>query len=226
MLMPFEQVFDKATVNNYRQLLDSALWQDGKLTAGGQALQVKSNQQIEDGSVASVKIGKAILQALSVHPGFVSAALPKKIFPPKFNRYRDGGHYGLHVDNAIMHLPDQQLLRTDLSVTLFLSEPDEYEGGELTIETNYGIQEVKLNAGDMIVYPSTSLHQVKPVIEGVRVCAFFWIESMVRDNQHREMLYDLDQSIQVLTVERGSGDDEVRRLTGIYHNLMRCWAIG
>lgn len=225
MLIPIEQIFNKITVKRYREILDSAQWEDGKITAGSQALHVKNNQQIENFSKVSEKLGQSILQTLSIHPVFVSAALPKKIFPPKFNRYRDGGHYGLHVDNAIMHLPDYQIMRTDLSATLFLSEPDDYEGGELTIETNYGIQEVKLNAGDVILYPSTSLHEVKPVTRGVRVCSFFWIESMVRNNQQREILYDLDQSIQALTVERGSDDSEVRRLAGIYHNLIRGWAI-
>jgi PKHD-type hydroxylase len=224
MLLPIINVLDKETVQQFRALLGDAQWQDGKLTAGSQAIYVKSNEQIQDQSEVAVNLGNKILRALSARPEFMSAALPKKIFPPKFNRYSNSEHYGLHVDNAIMHLPDHQIMRTDLSATLFLSEPDEYDGGELAIETNYGAQEVKLNAGDMILYPSTSLHQVKPVTRGVRVCSFFWIESMVRDNQQREMLYDLDQSIQALTADRGAADDEVTRLTGLYHNLIRIWA--
>jgi PKHD-type hydroxylase len=225
MLIPIEQVLDKPAVQRYRQLLDSAQWQDGKITAGGQAVHVKNNQQVDNVSETALKLGQSILNILSAHPTFVSAALPKKIFPPKFNRYMSGGHYGLHVDNAIMHLPDRQIMRTDISATLFLSAPDEYEGGELAIETDYGIQEVKLDAGDMILYPSTSLHEVKPVTEGTRVCSFFWIESMIRESQQREMLYDLDQSIQAVSIERGADDSEVRRLTGIYHNLVRVWAL-
>ena len=224
MLVSIEQVLDTENVKKFRDLMEQSQWQDGKLTAGSQAVHVKANEQLKDGSELVLQLGNAILQALAIHPGFISAALPQKIFPPKFNRYTDNGHYGLHVDNAIMYLPDNQWMRTDLSATLFLSEPDEYEGGELSIETDYGVQEIKLNAGDMVLYPSTSLHQVMPVIRGERVCAFFWIESMVRDSQQREMLYDLDQSIQALTIERGASDNEVRRLTGVYHNLMRQWA--
>ncbi len=224
MLLPIHNVLDKQAVKQFRTALDKTTWQDGKLTAGNQAKQVKANQQIQDQSELAIELGNYILKILGEHPQFLSAALPKKIFPPKFNRYSNAEHYGLHVDNAIMHLPDNQIIRTDLSATLFLSEPEEYEGGELAIETNYGAQRVKLSAGDLILYPSTSLHQVLEVTKGARVCSFFWIESMVRDNQQREMLYDLDQSIQALTVERGADDSEVRNLTGIYHNLVRLWA--
>lgn len=224
MLLPIPNVLDKSTIAQFRCALDKAAWQDGKLTAGGQAVHVKANQQIQDQSELAIELGNYILKILGGHPQFLSAALPKKIFPPKFNRYSNAEHYGLHVDNAIMHLPDNQIMRTDLSATLFLSDPEEYEGGELAIETNYGAQEVKLSAGDLILYPSTSLHQVQEVVKGARVCSFFWIESMVRDNQQREMLYDLDQSIQTLTVERGADDSEVCSLTGVYHNLVRTWA--
>jgi len=165
-----------------------------------------------------------ILSRLSECPEFISAALPKRIYPSKFNCYRNGGHYGLHVDSSIMTLPDGESLRTDISATLFLCDPDDYDGGELVVESQYGIQEVKLSAGDMILYPSTSLHEVRPVTRGERVCAFFWVQSMVRESQHRELLFDLDQSIQQLTKERGTDCPEVRRLTGIYHNLIRSWA--
>lgn len=224
MLIPIEQVIDTATVVDWRARLDAAPWMDGKLTAGAVAGQVKTNEQVDDNCEAAITLGNAILNLLGRNPVFSSAALAKKIFPPKFNRYHNGGHYGLHVDGSIMHLPNQQMMRTDLSATLFLSEPDEYEGGELIIETQYGAQEVKLPAGDMILYPSTSLHEVLPVTSGQRVCSFFWIESMIQDGEAREMLFDFDQSIQVLTAERGVGDSEVRRLSGIYHNLIRRWA--
>lgn len=224
MLIPIDHVLDKTTVNTWRAQLEAAQWQDGKLTAGSQAIHVKANQQIPADSELATTIGNSILRALGANPLFLSAALPRKIFPPKFNRYQHSGHYGLHVDNAIMHLPDSQILRTDISATLFLSEPDDYEGGELTIETQYGAQEVKLDAGDLILYPSTSLHEVKPVTAGTRICAFFWIESLVRDSQQREMLFDLDQSIQAMTAQLSPSHEEVRRLTGVYHNLVRHWA--
>ena len=224
MLIPIPGVLDAQTVTQFRTQLDAAEWQDGKLTAGGQAVQVKANLQLKDGEV-STRLGNSIIRALTDHAGFMSAALPKAIFPPRFNCYQNGGHYGLHVDNAIMHLPDGAVMRTDLSATLFLSNPDDYEGGELTIDTQYGVQQVKLNAGDMILYPSTSLHEVKPVTEGARVCSFFWIESLVRDSFQRELLFDLDQSIQQLTVDRGADDGEVRRLSAVYHNLVRNLAL-
>ncbi|KJS07351.1 MAG: hydroxylase [Gammaproteobacteria bacterium BRH_c0] len=224
MLIPIDQVLDKASAIAWRRQLETAPWQDGKLTAGTQAVQVKANQQLAADNGLAITLGNTLLRTLGANPLFLSAALPKKIFPPKFNRYQHGGHYGLHVDNAIMHLPDKQMLRTDLSATLFLSEPDDYEGGELVIESQYGAQEVKLEAGDLLLYPSTSLHEVKPVTAGARICAFFWVESLVRDSQQREMLFDLDQSIQALTLERGSSDHEVRRLSGVYHNLVRSWA--
>ncbi|HLS98485.1 MAG: Fe2+-dependent dioxygenase [Porticoccaceae bacterium] len=224
MLIPIDNLLDKATARDWEARLAAAHWQDGRLTAGSQAIHVKANQQIADGSDLATALGNGILRALGAHPLFLSAALPKKIFPPKFNRHREGGHYGPHVDNAILHLPGGEVLRTDLSATLFLSEPDDYEGGELVIETRYGAQQVKLGAGDLILYPATSLHEVRPVTAGSRICGFFWIESLVRDGQRREMLFDLDQSIQALTLERGGADGEVRRLAGVYHNLVRHWA--
>ena len=166
-----------------------------------------------------------MIRKLSSHPLFMSAALPSKIYPPKFNRYQGGEHYGLHVDASIMPLPNShQMLRTDLSATLFLTEPGAYEGGELSIETQFGLQQIKLSAGSVILYPANSLHQVNPVNRGVRTASFFWIESLVRTNDQRSTLFDLDQSIQALTVDRGSNDPEVKRLSGVYHNLMRSWA--
>jgi len=224
MLLTIPQVLSKDEVQQFREHLDQAPWLDGKLTAGGQAVHVKANQQLDDNAELTKHLSQTLLHRLSTHPTFISAALPNKIFPPKFNRYQNGGHYGLHVDNAIMSLADGQSLRTDVSATLFFDEPEDYQGGELAIETQYGAQEVKLSAGDLILYPSTSLHQVRAVTQGKRVCAFFWIQSLVNDSGQREQLFELDQSIQVLTMERGSDDFEVKRLTGIYHNLVRSWS--
>ena len=224
MLINIDRLLDKNSVTTFRQHLNQALWEDGAKTAGSQAMHSKTNLQVASDDAMGQKLGQHLLQLLGQQPQFLSAALPGKIFPPKFNCYQNNGHYGLHVDNAIMQLPNNEMMRTDLSATLFLSEPEEYQGGELCIETQYGNQEVKLSAGDMILYPSTSLHLVKPVTQGRRVCAFFWIESMVRDNSQREMLFDLDQSIQTLTSERSATDIEVRRLSGIYHNLIRQWS--
>jgi len=224
MLIPVKNVLDKDLVKTFRDALDKATWQDGKLTAGSQAIHVKANKQIKDQSELSIKLGNKVVQQLSQNPVFMSAALPKKIFPPQFNRYAKAEYYGLHVDSAVMYLPDNQAMRTDISATLFLSEPNEYEGGELAIETDFGEQIAKLDAGDMILYPSTSLHEVRAVTKGARVCCFFWMESMVRDSQKRKMLFDLDSSIQTLTSERGADDHEVKKLSYLYHNLIRTWA--
>lgn len=224
MLLPIENVLSADEVLHFRQQLATAPWQDGKASAGSQAMLVKDNLQLDDRSETAQTLRNFILARLASHPDFIAAALPKKIFPPKFNCYQHGGHYGLHVDGAIMTLPDGQAMRTDLSVTLFLCDPDEYEGGELVIDSHLGVQEVKLAAGDLILYPSTSLHEVRPVTAGARICSFFWLESMVRQASRRETLYDLDQSIQQLTRERGGDDSEVRRLSWVYHNLLREWA--
>lgn len=224
MLLPIKNFLSKEDVQQLREALGNANWQDGKVTAGGIASQVKQNQQVEEGTEHSNQLSNILLQRLSRHPEFISAVLPEKIYPPKFNAYANGGHYGLHVDSAIMYLQDGQSLRTDVSATLFLSEPDTYDGGELLIETHYGAQAVKLDAGDMILYPSTSLHEVTPVIRGQRLCAFFWVQSLVKKSQHREYLFELDQSIQALTVDRGSADAQVRSLSALYHNLLREWA--
>ncbi len=224
MLLPINAVITAAEVARCRELLARGPWHDGKASAGGQAMRVKDNLQLDDRSEVAQNLRQLILSRLSNHPEFISAALPKKIFPPKFNCYQHGGHYGLHVDGAIMTLPDGQAMRTDLSVTLFLCDPDEYEGGELVIDSHLGVQEVKLAAGDLILYPSTSLHEVRPVTAGARICSFFWLESMVRQSSRRETLFDLDQSIQQLTRERGGDDSEVRRLSWVYHNLLREWA--
>ncbi|MBL4827567.1 MAG: Fe2+-dependent dioxygenase [Spongiibacteraceae bacterium] len=224
MLLPIYEVLSVDDIAQCHTLLQQAQWEAGALTAGSQAAQVKSNLQLNDGSASAVAMRQLILKKLSTHPLFISSALPNKIFPPKFNCYQDEGFYGLHVDSALMNLVDGSYLRTDISATLFLNNSDDYEGGELTIETQYGAQSLKLNAGDLILYPSTSLHEVKPVTQGRRLCAFFWIQSMVQSVFCREQLFELDQSIQKLTLERGVSDSEVKRLSGVYHNLLREWA--
>ncbi len=225
MLTVVENVLTKEEIAGIRDRMEQAAWVDGKVTAGTQSGAVKTNRQLPQDSATARAIGDRILDALAVHPTFISAALPAKIFPPLFNRYGGGESFGLHVDNAIRAIPGSIVrIRTDLSATLFFSEPDEYDGGELLIEDNYGCQSVKLPAGDMILYPSTSLHQVTPVTRGERISAFFWMQSMVRDNQQRAMLHDLDQSIQSLTASLGSNHDDVLRLSGLYHNLVRQWA--
>ena len=173
-----------------------------------------------DGTPLAIELGQAILKRLGNHPQFISAALADKIYPPKFNLYQGGGHYGVHVDAAVMRA-GTETIRTDLSATLFLNEPEEYDGGELTIEGPFGAQAVKLAAGDMVLYPSSSLHQVTPVTRGFRLACFFWMQSMVRDEGERALLYDLDQSIQRLTAGGGA---EIDQMTHIYHNLLRRWA--
>lgn len=224
MLITIPQVLTKEEVAHCRGLLDAADWQDGKSTAGAQSAEVKKNQQLDPTSETSQKVGQFILQKLGQNPTFVSAALPNKILPPMFNRYASGETFGLHVDNAIRVNPlTQERLRTDLSMTLFFAEPDEYDGGELYIEDYYGTKEVKLPAGDMVLYPSTSLHEVRPVTRGARVSSFFWLQSMVRSDEHRRVLFDLDQTIQTLAMRNGTDDPEVVKLTGIYHNMIRIW---
>jgi PKHD-type hydroxylase len=225
MLTVIEDLLSKQEVAKFTQSLDKGQWIDGKHTAGSQASKVKYNQQLDDSSALATELRNVVIRKLSANALFMSSALPNKIYPPKFNRYQGGEHYGLHVDSSVMPIPNShQMLRTDLSATLFLSEPSTYDGGELSIETQFGLQQIKLNAGSVILYPANSLHQVNPVTKGHRTASFFWVESLVRSNDQRSMLFDLDQSIQALTVELGSNDAEVKRLTGVYHNLMRSWA--
>jgi PKHD-type hydroxylase len=226
MLIPIENVLSKEEVGQFRVLLDKASWQDGLQTAGTLARSVKRNLQLEDGSELSVLLGNQILRKLGSLPSFISSALPAKIYPPKFNRYEGGGTYGVHVDSGLMQVPGTNVtIRSDLSATLFLSEPDEYEGGELQIEGLFGVQSVKLEAGDMVLYPSSSLHQVTPVTKGARIASFFWIQSLVQDDGQRSLLFDLDQAIQGLTFTSGQDNPDLVKLTGIYHNLLRRWAI-
>lgn len=225
MLTIIDAVLDKDEVRQFRACLDQADWQDGHRSAGTLAQQVKNNVQLDESSEPGHSLGKHVLRNLGNSPAFISAALPRKIYPPRFNRYAGGGTYGLHIDSALMQLPGSvDRVRTDLSATLFLSEPDEYDGGELEIDTEFGAQAVKLGAGDMVLYPSSSLHRVTPVTRGARVASFFWIESMVRDNTERAMLYGLDRAIQSLVPRLDATDASLLTLTGTYHNLLRRWA--
>ena len=226
MLIPIERVLSKEEVAQFRAHLDTADWQDGLKTAGTLARSVKRNQQLQDGSELALNLGNHILRKLGSHPPFISAALPDKIYPPKFNRYADGGTYGAHVDSALMQVPGTNItVRSDLSATLFLSEPDEYDGGELEIEGPFGVQAVKLEAGDMVLYPSSSLHRVTPVTRGARIASFFWIQSLVADEGERALLFDLDRAIQGLTPTLPADDGHLLKLTGVYHNLLRRWAV-
>lgn len=225
MLITIPGVLNATEVAAFREHLDSAYWNDGAATAGNLARQVKHNEQLDDADEVAVQLGREILRRLSSLPSFIAAALPDRIYPPKFNRYRQGGSYGAHIDGSLMQLPGGAMtLRTDISATLFLCEPDSYDGGELCIETEFGQQRVKLAAGDMLLYPSTSLHHIAPVMRGTRVASFFWVQSMVRDSTTRNLLYELDRSVQALTAELGSTHHEVVRLSGLYHNLLRQWA--
>jgi PKHD-type hydroxylase len=207
-----------------RQRLDNASWVDGRVTAGHQSARVKDNLQLPDDHPAAREIGELIMAALERHALFVSAALPLRVFPPLFNRYEGGHAFGNHVDNAVRHVPGTpHQIRTDLSATLFFSEPDEYDGGELVVEDTYGVHSVKLPAGHMVLYPSSSLHHVRPVTRGARIASFFWIQSMVRDDGERTLLFDLDTAIQRVNVDVPDHPSAVQ-LTGVYHNLLRRWA--
>jgi len=223
MLLHIPEVLTRDQVAGFRRKLEQTDWTDGRETVGHLGAQVKRNEQLPEFSPLRRELGEAILTALAKHPLFFSAALPLKYLPPRFNRYAGGGTYGFHVDGAVMDLGQGEQLRSDVSCTLFLSDPEEYDGGELLVSDTYGEHEVKLPAGDLILYPSTSLHQVNPVTRGARLASFFWIQSMVRDDGRRRLLFELDSSIQAL---RRSGADQaaVLQLTGVYHNLLRQWA--
>ena len=227
MLICIPDVLSKNDVAEFRRIMDAADWEDGRSTAGAQSAMVKRNEQLPPDSEVARKLGQRIISALTKNPRFLSAAIPLQIFPPLFNRYAASGghHFGIHVDNAVRgdHLTGLRI-RTDLSITLFLAEPEEYEGGELVVEDTYGSHEVKLPAGDAVLYPSSSLHMVTPVTRGARVASFFWLQSMVRDAHVRSMIFDLDTAIQGLAGRLGTDDPETVKLTGIYHNLIRHWA--
>src|SRR5580693_10064407 len=225
MLISIPDVLSKDDVADFRRIIDAESWEDGRSTAGAQSAEVKQNTQLPPDGKTSRQLGERILRALAANTLFISAAVPLHIFPPLFNRYVPGQFLGEHVDNCIRGDRLTGLrIRTDLSVTLFLSEPDEYDGGELVVEDNYGSHEIKLPAGDLVLYPASSLHMVTPVTRGVRVASFLWLQSMVRDAHARSLIYDLDTAIQALVERLGRDDPETVKLTGIYHNLIRTWA--
>src|SRR3954467_474103 len=225
MMFAIPDLLDKEGVARVRAIVDAGDWQDGNVTSGHQSALAKRNEQLAEDSPAAREAGQIVLDALGKSPLFIAAALPLKIFPPLFNRYQSGEAFGTHIDNAIrIHRGSAFRVRSDLSATLFLAEPDSYEGGELLVEGNFGAGAVKLPAGHLLLYPASSLHRVEPVTGGARVASFFWIQSMVRDDGARAILFDLDQSIQAVAADRGHDDKEVIRLTGIYHNLLRRWA--
>jgi PKHD-type hydroxylase len=225
MMLAIPDLLDQDGVARVRAMIDAADWQDGNATSGHQAALAKRNQQLPEEGEAAQAAGRFVLDALGRSPLFIAAALPLKIFPPLFNRYQDGETFGTHVDNAVrIHRSSQFRVRSDLSATLFLEDPDAYEGGELVVEGNAGAGAVKLPAGHLLLYPASSLHGVEPVTKGARVASFFWVQSMVRDDGARTILFDLDQAIQAIAADRGHADAEVIRLTGIYHNLLRRWA--
>ena len=225
MLLTFADLLTPDEVSHAQSLLSTAPWGDGRKGAGEQARQVKNNEQLDHDCEAARTIRAMVLQALDRSPLFFSAALPKRVFPPRLNRYGgDSNFYGNHIDGAVRYLPDTgQRVRTDVSCTLFLSDPETYDGGELCIADTYGEQAIKLPAGHMVLYPGTSLHQVKPVTRGYRQACFFWIESMVRSDEQRRLLYELDMNLLGLRTRHGE-TDETTALTGVYHNLLRMWA--
>ncbi|MFZ6657578.1 Fe2+-dependent dioxygenase [Undibacterium sp. TJN19] len=224
MMLHIPGVLSREQVIEMRRRLDASDWIDGKQTVGEQGARVKRNRQLPEHSPLSQELGSIVLAALKRSPLFFAAVLPLRIVPPLFNSYAGGEHYGLHVDGSVRPVSDATYsLRTDVSSTLFLCEPDEYDGGELEVVDTYGTHEVKLPAGDLILYPSSSLHQVLPVTRGERVCSFFWTQSMIRDDARRTMLFEMDQTITSLRSQLGDSQ-EVLGLTGQYHNLLRMWA--
>lgn len=226
MMLHIPNVLTAEQITECRYLLQQAPWADGKKTAGFQSAMRKNNLQLPEDCAEAQHISRLILHALERNPLFIAAALPDKIFPPLFNCYQGGQSFGVHVDNAIRQRTDNGTwVRTDLSVTLFFANPDEYDGGELVIEDTYGAHSVKLPAGDLILYPSSSLHHVTPVTRGARICSFFWLQSMVRDEGQRNLLFDLDTSIQQINQTLGINNPSSVQLTGVYHNLLRRWAM-
>jgi PKHD-type hydroxylase len=225
VLIAIPDMLDAAGVAKLRGLIDAAEWIDGNATSGHQSALAKKNEQLPEDSAAAREAGSLVLDALSASPLFVAAALPLKVYPPLFNRYAGGGTFGAHVDSAIrIRRGSDFRVRSDLSATLFLADPDSYDGGELVIEDSFGEQRVKLPAGHMVLYPASSVHRVEPVTRGARVASFFWIQSMIRDDGARRILFELDQSVQDVAAHMGQADPAAVRLTGTYHNLLRRWA--
>ncbi len=225
MLIAIPDVLSPGELAHVRQLLTAAEWIDGNATSGAQSALAKRNEQLPEGSNAAREAGGIVLDALARSPLFIASALPRKVFPPLFNRYAGGQGFGTHVDNAIrMQRGTDFRIRSDLSATLFLADPESYDGGELVVEEQFGEQRVKLPAGHLVVYPASSLHRVTPVTRGVRLASFFWVESMVRDDGERRLLFELDQATQDIAGRHGQDDTAAIHLTGIYHNLLRRWA--
>ena len=224
MLLHVPNVLSADQVASCRAVMERTSWDDGRVTAGHQSARVKNNQQLDEASVEARELGSMVIGALQRNALFISATLPLRVFPPLFNRYAPGMAFGMHVDNAIRHLPDGSgRIRTDVSATLFISDPNDYDGGELVVEDTYGTHAVKLPAGDMVIYPATSLHRVVPVTRGVRLASFFWIQSMIREDAHRTLLFDLDRAIG--QVARALPDHGASvSLTASYHNLLRMWS--
>lgn len=225
MLIAIPDLLDAVAVARVRAIIDAASWIDGNATSGHQSALAKRNSQLPEMSAAAHEAGAIVLDALSASPLFVAAALPLKVYPPLFNRYAGGDTFGAHVDNAVrIRRGSDFRIRSDLSATLFLADPDSYDGGELVIEGAFGEQSVKLPAGHMVLYPASSVHRVEPVTRGARIASFFWIQSMIRDDGARRILFELDQSVQDVAARLGQGDQTAVRLTGTYHNLLRRWA--
>jgi PKHD-type hydroxylase len=225
MLLCVPDVLSKPDVADFRRIMDAETWEDGRSTAGAQSAQVKRNEQLPPDGATARMLGERVIRALTADPLFISAAVPLRIFPPLFNRYAPGQFFGEHVDNCIRGDALTGLrIRTDLSVTLFLSEPEEYDGGELLIDESQGSRPIKLPAGHLVLYPSTSLHMVTPVTRGVRTSSFFWVQSMIKDTHARRLTFEFDNALQELVGRLGRNDAEVRKLTNIYHNLIRYWA--
>ena len=224
MLIAIPDLLDIDEVARVRATIDAAEWVDGNVTSGHQSALAKKNEQLPEESTAASEAGAVVLAALQRNPLFIAAALPAKIFPPLFNRYAGGDTFGTHIDNAVRMRGSDIRIRSDLSATLFLAEPDDYDGGELIVEDRYGAQAVKLPAGHMLLYPASSLHRVEPVTRGTRVASFFWVQSMVRDDGARRILFDLDNGVRTVAADRGQDDRAVIELTSVYHNLLRRWA--
>lgn len=224
MLVHIPDLIDAGQLAAFRRDLASAAWVDGRASAGHLAVHAKHNQQLAPADPLARRLGDTVLEALGRNRLFMAAALPLRVLPPKFNRYADGGSYGFHVDGAVMNAPDAaQRVRTDLAATLFLADPDEYDGGELVIRDVFGDRRVKLPAGHLVLYPGTSVHEVTPVTRGARIAAFFWVQSLVREDSQRSLLLELDLAIQTLARDL-PGNPEIARLTGVYHNLLRRWS--
>jgi PKHD-type hydroxylase len=224
MLLQIPDVLSRDEVQRGRRLLEEAEWVDGRVTAGHQSARAKNNLQVPEKHPAARELGDSIVASLERNPLFLAAALPFRVFPPLFNRYEGGQFFGNHVDNAVRQVPGTpHRIRTDLSATLFLTAPEEYDGGELVVEDHFGVHQVKLPAGHMVLYPASSLHHVRPVTRGARLAAFFWIQSLVRDDSERTLLFDLDRAVQSLGADRPD-HPAVLELTNVYHNLLRKWA--